>query len=97
MTSPFRGALLRLAWRLDTPLGLVDDVRGRVRASARDRTAGVGFYFDLHNVPALGRRAGARSALHRFYDSVAFADYPPGYLYVLWVIGKLSATPGYLL
>ena len=25
------------------------------------------------------------------------ADYPPGYLYVLWLIGKLSTTPGYLL
>jgi Gpi18-like mannosyltransferase/putative flippase GtrA len=24
-------------------------------------------------------------------------DYPPGYLYVLWLCGKLSAAPGYLL
>ena len=35
--------------------------------------------------------------LHDFYARGQFADYPPGYLYVLWLIGKLSATPGYLL
>lgn len=25
-----------------------------------------------------------------FYDSAGFADYPPGYLYVLWLIGTIS-------
>ena len=33
----------------------------------------------------------------RFYGSQQFADYPPGYLYVLWLLGKLSATPSYVL
>jgi Gpi18-like mannosyltransferase len=34
---------------------------------------------------------------HRFYVQGQFVDYPPGYLYVLWLLGKLSAPPGYLL
>jgi Gpi18-like mannosyltransferase len=34
---------------------------------------------------------------HRFYSTDHLADYPPGYLYVLWLIGSISATPGYLL
>ena len=32
-----------------------------------------------------------------FYGSAGFADYPPGYLYVLWLTGKVDATPGYVL
>jgi dolichyl-phosphate-mannose-protein mannosyltransferase len=35
--------------------------------------------------------------LDRFYAAGVFADYPPGYMYVLWLISKLSATPGYVL
>ncbi len=35
--------------------------------------------------------------LRHFYTEGQFADYPPGYLYVLWLTSKLSATPGYLL
>ena len=26
---------------------------------------------------------------NKFYDSVSFCDYPPGYLYLLWPVGKL--------
>src|SRR5215216_4611113 len=33
---------------------------------------------------------------YKFYGSI-LADYPPGYLYVLWLIGKLSSSPGYVL
>ena len=29
-----------------------------------------------------------------FYDSVSFADYPPAYLYVLWVVGLLAGPTG---
>ncbi len=54
------------------------------------------FYFDTHNGQLWAGEL-ARVGIHRFYDSVAFSDYPPGYLYFLWVIGKISATPGYLL
>ena len=32
-----------------------------------------------------------------FYTPGQFVDYPPGYLYLLWAIGKVSASPGYLL
>jgi dolichyl-phosphate-mannose-protein mannosyltransferase len=32
-----------------------------------------------------------------FYTGVAFADYPPGYLYVLWALGSLSGPAGALL
>jgi Gpi18-like mannosyltransferase len=32
-----------------------------------------------------------------FYAPELFADYPPGYLYVLWFLGELSAAPGYVL
>ena len=34
---------------------------------------------------------------HKFYAQAGFADYPPGYLYVLWVTGKISSAPSYLL
>ena len=34
---------------------------------------------------------------HRFYSTQSFIDYPPGYLYVLWLLGKISAAPSYLL
>ncbi len=32
-----------------------------------------------------------------FYVEGQFADYPPGYLYVLWLTGTISAAPGYVL
>src|SRR5215211_6572298 len=38
--------------------------------------------------------------LRDFYAAPAdqfLSDYPPPYLYVLWVVGKVSAVPGYLL
>jgi Gpi18-like mannosyltransferase len=35
--------------------------------------------------------------LHRFYTHGASGDYPPGYMYVLWLLGKISAPPGYVL
>ena len=34
---------------------------------------------------------------YAFYATDPLVDYPPGYLYLLWAIGKLSASPGYLL
>ena len=32
----------------------------------------------------------ARVGPHDFYTAVRFSDYPPAYLYVLWLIGKTS-------
>src|SRR5437870_267614 len=87
--------LERFAWRLDTPAGLVT----MFAAAFLMRVAfapWVGFYSDLHNARIWAGTL-AQVGPHRFYSSVDFADYPPGYLYFLWVIGKISATPGYLL
>jgi Gpi18-like mannosyltransferase len=56
----------------------------------------VGFKGDLNLFQAWAHRL-AKVGPHRFYAKDEFVDYPPGYLYALWLIGKLSATPGYLL
>jgi Gpi18-like mannosyltransferase len=84
-----------MAWRLETPAGLVAmfAVAFLIRVLIAPH---LGFYGDLR----LFRMWAARLAdvgPGRFYVEGQFADYPPGYLYVLWLIGKLSATPGYLL
>lgn len=34
-------------------------------------------------------RMAFENGLHGFYDSGVFSDYPPGYIYVLWVVGLL--------
>ena len=90
-----RGGLERLAWWFDTPLGLV--ALFAVGLGIRLAIAPwEGFYLDLENAKVW---AGALAQVgpHRFYSSVQFADYPPGYLYFLWVIGKISAAPSYFL
>src|SRR5205807_10383116 len=56
----------------------------------------VGFYYDLHNAQIWAGEL-ARFGPHKLYSIDASATYPPGYLYALWLIGKISATPGYLL
>lgn len=56
----------------------------------------VGFYGDLRLFRTWAEQLDAVGP-HRFYDLGQFVDYPPGYLYVLWLLSKLSATPGYLL
>jgi Gpi18-like mannosyltransferase len=55
-----------------------------------------GFYGDLRLFKMWAARLDEVGS-HRFYVQGQFADYPPGYLYVLWLLGKLSAAPGYLL
>src|SRR5256885_2077046 len=90
-----RRSLSRLAWRLDTPAGLV--VMYTVAFFIRVLIAPyVGFYGDLRLFTMWATRLDEVGP-HRFYVQGQFADYPPGYLYVLWLLGKLSATPGYLL
>jgi Gpi18-like mannosyltransferase len=56
----------------------------------------VGFYGDLRLFQMWATRLDEVGP-HRFYVEGQFADYPPGYLYVLWLIGKISSPPGYLL
>jgi Gpi18-like mannosyltransferase len=87
--------LLRLAWRLDTRAGLVAmfAVAFLIRVLIAPH---VGFYGDLRLFKMWASRLDEVGP-HKFYSGGQFADYPPGYLYVLWLLGKLSATPGYLL
>jgi Gpi18-like mannosyltransferase len=56
----------------------------------------VGFYEDLHLFQTWATRLGAVGT-HRFYVPGEFQWESPGYLYVLWVLGNISAVPGYLL
>jgi Gpi18-like mannosyltransferase len=55
-----------------------------------------GFYGDLRLFQEWAARL-ADVGPGSFYVEGQFADYPPGYLYILWLTGKISATPGYLL
>ena len=52
-----------------------------------------GFQGDLDIFKAWSQRL-VDLGIGNFYDPGYFADYPPGYLYVLWAIGKLSALFG---
>jgi Gpi18-like mannosyltransferase len=90
-----RESLRRLAWRLETPAGLI----GMFAVALLMRVLiapHAGFYGDLRLFRVWAQRL-ADVGPHKFYAPGQFADYPPGYLYVLWVTGKISATPGYLL
>src|SRR5207249_6511736 len=95
ISSSRRKSIVRLAWRLETPTGLIAlfaaglVVRLLIAPHA-------GFYCDLRLFRMWATRLGDVGP-HSFYVQGQFADYPPGYLYVLWLLGKLSATPGYLL
>ena len=55
-----------------------------------------GFYGDLRLFQVWSQELRSVGT-HHFYAADPQVDYPPGYLYVLWVIGKLSPVPGYLL
>ena len=90
-----RRSLIRLAWGLDTAAGRVAmfALALLVRVLIAPR---LGFYGDLRLFKMWATQLD-EVGLHRFYAQGQFADYPPGYLYVLWLLGKLSAAPGYLL
>src|SRR5436190_6078696 len=90
-----REALARLTWRLETPIGLgiMFSVGLLIRLAIAPR---VGFYEDLHLFRTWATRLGAVGT-HRFYVPREFQWESPGYLYVLWVLGNISAVPGYLL
>jgi dolichyl-phosphate-mannose-protein mannosyltransferase len=97
-TSAFlapRHGLRRRVSQLDTPAGLVlmFALAFLLRLLIAPRT---GFYGDLKLFQAWTTRLHAVGT-HRFYAHGAFADYPPGYMYVLWLIGKFAVSPGYLL
>ena len=97
-SSLFRGrreAVGRLVWRLDTTAGLAAmfAVAFLVRVLIAPHA---GFYGDLRLFQMWAGQLADVGTQH-FYVKGQFADYPPGYLYVLWLTGKISATPGYLL
>src|SRR6266508_1432504 len=95
-TSTSRRERLRsLAWSVDTPGGVL----GMFVAALLVRVLlapHFGFYGDLRLFRMWAERL-ADVGPHKFYIRGQFADYPPGYLYILWLMGKLSAAPGYLL
>jgi Gpi18-like mannosyltransferase len=95
VSTPPRETLERRLWQLDTPLGLVAmfSLALVVRMAIAPY---VGFYGDLHLFQTWAERLAAVGT-HHFYTPGRFADYPPGYLYVLWLTGKVSSTPGYVL
>ena len=50
-----------------------------------------GFAIDVGDFTAWGQRL-ASVGPSSFYEPGYFSDYPPGYLYVLWLLGTLGAT-----
>src|SRR5882672_489617 len=90
-----RKPLMRLLWRLDTAAGLAAmfalALLLRVLIAPH-----AGFYGDLRLFQTWATQL-REVGPHKFYAQSQFADYPPGYLYVLWLIGRISATPEYLL
>ncbi|HEU0303755.1 MAG TPA: DUF6541 family protein [Gaiellaceae bacterium] len=90
-----RETLRQLAWRLETPVGLA--VMFGLAFLLRILVAPhLGFHGDLRLFQGWAARL-AEVGPGDFYVEGQFADYPPGYLYVLWLTGEISAAPGYLL
>ena len=84
------GALGKLVWRLETPAGLAAIlVAGLVLRVAI--APHIGFAGDLSLFRQWTTRLAAVGT-HDFYAKGKFADYPPGYLYILWLTGKITAT-----
>src|SRR5829696_471343 len=87
-------SLKRFLWRLDSPAGLVAMflLAFLVRLAIAPST---GYYADLRIFQGWAVRL-ETVGLDGFYAG-GWADYPPGYLYVLWLIGKISSPPGFVL
>jgi Gpi18-like mannosyltransferase len=84
-----------LLWRLDTPEGLV--AMFAVAFVLRLLIAPhLGFYGDLRLFKIWTGQLADVGTRH-FYVKGQFQDYPPGYLYILWLTAKISAAPSYLL
>lgn len=83
-----------LLWRLDTPAGLtaVYVTAFLVRLLLAPH---LGFFGDLRYFNEWADRLNDLG-LSGFYAPGYFADYPPGYLYVLTFVGAVDPDPGYL-
>lgn len=89
-----RDSLKRLVWWLDAPAGLV--VMFSLALLVRLLIAPyAGFYGDLKIFQSWAVHLGEVGP-HRFYAG-GWVDYPPGYLYVLWLTAKISSPPGFVL
>jgi Gpi18-like mannosyltransferase len=90
-----RESFRELVWRLDGTSGLVAmySVAFLVRILIAPH---FGFYVDLNFFRTWAREL-HEVGPHRLYSTDHLVDYPPGYLYVLWLLGSISSTPGYLL
>jgi Gpi18-like mannosyltransferase len=85
----------RFVWWLETPRGLV--AMFAVAFVLRLIIAPLlGFYGDLRLYRLWADRLN-EVGLRHFYAPGYFADYPPGYLYVLTFLGRLERSPGYTL
>jgi dolichyl-phosphate-mannose-protein mannosyltransferase len=85
----------RVAWRLDTPLGLA--ALFALGLAIRLAIAPyIGYYDDLAEFQQWATRLDAVGT-HAFYTHAHIQWESPGYLYVLWVLGKISTVPSYLL
>ena len=88
------GTLRRLLWRLDTPLGLSSmlAVSLLLQLLVAPYTGVTGDHQFFISWTTRLADVGA----HDFYVNGRATDYPPGYLYVLWLTSKFTATPSYL-
>jgi Gpi18-like mannosyltransferase len=93
--GPRREALAQLTWRLETPAGLASMflLALLLRVAVAPYT---GFHDDLQLFQTWATRLGTVGP-HKFYAPGEFQWQSPGYLYVLWLVGKISLAPGYLL
>src|SRR6266566_9811143 len=82
-----------LAWRLNTTLGLAAMffLAFLLRILLAPH---FGFYEDLHTFRTWAQEL-RQVGPHRFYATDQHANYPPGYLYILWLTGWISAVPSY--
>jgi len=90
-----RESFRELVWRLDSTRGLLAmfSLAVLVRVLIAPH---FGFYIDLRFFRTWVREL-HQVGPHRFYSTDHLADYPPGYLFVLWLISAITTTPGYLL
>jgi Gpi18-like mannosyltransferase len=81
-------------WLLESPAGLAAmfALAFAIRVAVAPR---IGFFDDLTLFKTWSSEL-ARIGPRHFYSTDRVADYPPGYLYLLWLVGKATATPGYL-
>jgi len=93
-SRPAARTIERLAWKLDSGAGLVAlfTLALVLRLAI---TPDTGFYGDLALFKQWAIRLADVGPRH-FYVHGELQDYPPGYLYVLWLTGELFLAPGYL-